>query len=240
MVFFAMSITRIFTIYVIQGILCVSFVFLAYKILKRDRKRLNIIFAGFYISPAIGFIVNFIYGPLTDETLVLTLNFITNFALFYSIIFLVVFELILLKSEKVITTTKQLIILILFGIALFSMIFFVFVEGIGVEMSAPDWSPHWMLPFFLYLLIIESVFAVGPALYLSLKIYKKFEDEELRKKWKLFIIGFICVVVFMYGIFVSNLLDNSTFRLIMGATGIILAIMSGYLMYTGVGRQLEK
>ena len=239
MVFFAMSITRIFTIYVAQGIFCVTYGFLAYKILKRDRKRLNIIFAGFYISTVIGFIVNFIYGPLTDETLVLSLNFITNFALFYSVIFLVVFDLILLKSEKVITTAKQLTILILFGIALFSMIFFVFVEGAGVEMSAPDWSPHWMLPFFLYLLIIES-FAVGPALYLSFKIYKKFEDEELRKKWKLFIIGLICVIIFMYGIFVSNLLDNSTFRLIMGATGLILAIMSGYLMYTGVGRQLEK
>ncbi|KKK91695.1 hypothetical protein LCGC14_2710380, partial [marine sediment metagenome] len=81
---------------------------------------------------------------------------------------------------------------------------------------------------------------VGPSLYLSFKIYKKFEDEELRKKWKLFIIGFICLIVFMYGIAISNYLDNSTFRLVMGATAIILAIVGGYLIYTGVGRQLEK
>lgn len=247
MVFFAaMSITRILTIYLAQGLVCVFFIFLAYKILKRDRKRLNIIFAGFYISPVIGFIVNFIYGPLTDETLVLALNFITNFGIYYSPIFIVVFDLILLKSEKVINTKKQLAILILYGTALFSMIFLVFVPGIGVKMTlgatgeAPDWSPQWMLPFFLYVVIIESFFAVGPSLYFSFKIYKKFEDEELRKKWKLFIIGFICLIIFMYGIAISNYLDNSTFRLVMGATGLILAIASGYLIYTGVGRQLEK
>jgi len=245
MVFYAMSTTRILTIYVAQGIVCFYFLFLAYKILKRDRKRLNLIFAGFYISPVIGFIVNFIYGPLTDETLVIALNFITNFGIFFSPIFIVVFDLILLKSEKVINTTKQLAILILYGIALFSMIFFVFIEDMGVEMAlgatgeAPDWSPHWMLPFFLYVVIVES-FAVVVSLYLSLKIYKKFEDEQLRKKWKLFIIGFCCLIIFMYGIFISNLLNNSTFRLIMGATGLILAIASGYLIYTGVGRQLEK
>ena len=247
MVFFAaMSITRILTIYLAQGLVCFSFIFLAYKILKRDRKRLNIIFAGFYISPAIGILVNFIYGPLTNEPLVLALNFITNFGIYYSPIFLVVFDLILLKSEKVINTKKQLAILILYGTALFSMIFLVFIPGVGVKMTlgatgeAPDWSPHWMLPFFLYVVIIESVFAVGPSLYLSFKIYKKFEDEELRKKWKLFIIGFIFLMVFMYGIAISNYLNNSTFRLVMGATAIFLAIIGGYLIYTGVGRQLEK
>ena len=44
----------------------------------------------------------------------------------------------------------------------------------------------------------------------------------------------------MYGIFVSNFLNDPTFRLGMGAIGIILAVVGGYLMYTGVGRQLEQ
>lgn len=241
-----MSITRFLTIYVAQGLVCAIFIFLAYKILKRDRKRLNFIFAGFYISPVIGFIVNFVYGPLTNETIVLVLNFITNFGIFYSPIFLVIFDLILLKSEKVINTPKQLAILLIYGVALISMIFFVFVENVGVEMALgetgepPDWSPHWMPAFFLYVLIVESAFAVGPSLYLSFLIYKKFEDDQLRRKWKLFILGFCCLIIFMYGIFVSNLLNNPNFRLVMGATGLILAIISGYLIYYGVGRQLEK
>jgi hypothetical protein len=44
----------------------------------------------------------------------------------------------------------------------------------------------------------------------------------------------------MYGIFISNTLNDATFRIIMGLIGLVLAIAGGYLMYTGVGRQLEK
>ena len=242
MTLYQMTITRALTVYVAQGLVCAFFIFLAYKILKRDRKRLNIIFSGFYLSAALGLFVNFIYAPLDPldyESVILFLNYITNFGIFYSTIFLVVFNLILLKSEKVITPIKQLAIFIVYGIAMFCMIFFVYVEGWGVEIDPESWSPHWMLPFFLYLLIIESV-ATGLFFYFSFQIYKKFEDEQLKKKWKFFIFGAAALIIFMYGIFVSNFLNDPTFRLIMGAIGLILAIAGGYLMYIGVGRQLEK
>jgi len=233
------SIIRIITIYVAQGLVFGFFAFLAYKILKRDRKRLNVIFSGFYISPVIGFFINFIYGPITDVETVIFLNFLTNFFIFYAPIFLVVFNLILLKSEKVIVKSKQLMILIGYGILMFCMVFFLFIPDWGVKIEDPTWSPHWMLPFFVYLVIVESI-AVIPSLFLALQIYKKFEDEVLKKKWKFFIYGFCALIVFMYGIFVSNFLDIPTFRTIMGLIGLILAIAGGYMLYTGVGRQLEK
>lgn len=241
MALYQMSMTRIITIYVAQLLVCVFFLFLAYKILKRDRKRLNIIFSGFYLSAAIGLIVNFIYGPLTDETAVFYLNFITNFGIFYAPIFLVVFNLILLKSEKVITTIKQLVILLGFGVFMFCMVFFGSEFGVVLN-DTTEWSPEWLLPFFLYLFIGETVFAIGPILYYSLKVYNKFEDMQLRKKWRSFIFGFSALIIFMYGIFFSNFLAsyNINIRLYMGAIGIILAIVGAYLMYSGVGRQLEK
>ncbi len=133
-----MTISRAITVYVAQGFICFFFIFLAYKILKRDRKRLNIIFSGFYLSAAVGLLTNFFYAPLDPlefEPIILFMNFITNFGIFYSIIFLVIFDLILLKSEKVITPIKQLVILITFGIAMFCMIFFVYVEGLGIEID---------------------------------------------------------------------------------------------------------
>lgn len=239
MVFF-ISPTRIITIYIAQGLVFAFFLFLSIKILKRDRKRLNIIFSGFYISPVIGLFINFIYGPLTNEPLVLVLNFLTNFGIFYAPIFLVVFNLILLKSEKVITSNKQLLILILYAIALFCMIIFLFIPEFGVTLNeSTDWSPKWSFPFFIYLLIIESI-AVIPVLFLALQIYRKFEDKTLKKKWKFFILGFCALAIFMYGIFVSNYLNISIFRTIMGVIGLILAIIGGYLMYFGVGRQIEK
>jgi len=231
---------RVLTIYVAQGLACVFLIFIAYKIIKRDRKRLNLIFSGTYISAAIGLIINMIYAPIADEDIVLILNYLTNFGIFYSPIFLVVFDLILLKSEKVITTLKQFAILIGYGIVMFCMIFFVITEDWGVSINEDtEWSPVWELPFFLYLVIVESI-AVGPLLYLSFQIYQKFEDDQLKKKWRFFIFGFCAFIIFMYAIFLSNFLDVSDIRALMGGIGLILAIAGGYLMYNGVGRQLEK
>jgi len=195
MTLYQMSMTRIITIYVAQGFICLFFLFLAFKILKRDRKRLNVIFSGFYISPAIGFIINFIYAPLTEVSVVLMLNFLTNFFIFYSSIFIVVFNLILLKSEKAITKKKQLIILTLYGIAMFSMIGFLFFPGFGVTFNE-NWSPIWSVPFFIYIVVIETI-GIFPALYLSFQVYKKFEDEILKKKWKFFIFGLCLILIFM-------------------------------------------
>ncbi|MFX1419811.1 MAG: hypothetical protein ACFE9N_12910 [Promethearchaeota archaeon] len=231
---------RILTIYVAQGLVLVVFAYLAFRILKRDRKRLNLIFSGFYISAAIGIIFNWIYGPIANVEVVLILNYFTNFGVFYSPIFFVVFDLILLKSEKVITTTKQVLILLGFGIYMFCMIFFVLAgAGWGVSFNV-DWAPVWELPFFLYLVLGETFFAIGPLLYLSFQIYNKFEDQQLKKKWKYFILGVCALIGFMYGIFFSNFLDIKLVRTLMGAIGVILAIIGGYLMYNGVGRQLEK
>jgi len=129
--------TRVLTIYLVQGLICAWFSYLAYQILKRDRKRLNIIFSGFYLSAAIGLIFNFIYGPIAIELVVLILNYLTNFGSFYAPIFFVVFNLILLKSEKIITPLKQLMIFIGYGIYMFCMIFFV--------LAGEEWGVTLML-----------------------------------------------------------------------------------------------
>jgi len=193
------------------------------------------------MSPAIGLLINFIYAPMTDEFIVLILNFFTNFGIFYAPIFIVVFDLILLKSEKVISTSKQLIILFIYGIAMFGMVFLLFIPGFGVTInSGTNWSPVWSLPFFLYVVFVETIGALIPSLYFSFQIYKKFEDEVLKKKWRFFIFGFIALMTFMYAIFISNFLGDPTIRLIIGVMGLILAILGGFLMYFGVGKQIEK
>ena len=245
--FFQLTTGRIITVYVAQGVILVAFLYLAIKILLRDRKRLNVIFAGLYISPAIGVLINFIYAPMVDESIVLILNFFTNFGFFYAPIFVVVFDLMLLKSEKVISTSKQLVILIVYGIAMVGMMIFIFIPDFGVTInSGTGWSPVWSLPFFIYVALVETIGALIPTLYFSFQIYKKFEDEMLKKKWKSFIYGFIALMAFMYIIFISNTIsdpttpDGSTFRLIVGVIGLILVVFGGFLMYSGVGKQIEK
>ncbi|MFW9820620.1 MAG: hypothetical protein ACFFE5_13500 [Candidatus Thorarchaeota archaeon] len=241
------SLTRVLTIYLVQGLICAWFLYLAYRILKRDRKRLNIIFSGVYLSAAIGLIFNFIYGPIADPTAVLLLNYLTNFGSFYAPIFFVVFNLILLKSEKIVTPTKQLMIFIGYGIYMACMIFFVLAEpvwgilGWGVTLDASTgWAPVWATPFFLYVFLGVTVIAIIPLLFLSFQIYKKFEDKQLKKKWKFVIYGSIGLIGFMYAIFFSNWLNIDIVRMIVLPIGIVLAAISGYWMYSGVGRQLEK
>ena len=241
MVYFQLTTGRFITVYIAQGVILMAFLYLAIKILLRDRKRLNVIFAGLYLSPSIGVLINFIYAPLTDVNIVLILNFLTNFGFFYAPIFIVVFDLMLLKSEKVISTSKQLIILIIFGFAMFSMLFFLFIPEFGVTINeGTGWSPEWSLPFLIYVVSVETIGALVPSLYLSFQIYKKFEDEALKKKWRFFILGFIALMTFMYAIFISNYLGDPTIRLIIGVMGLILAILGGFLMYFGVGKQIEK
>ena len=46
--------------------------------------------------------------------------------------------------------------------------------------------------------------------------------------------------LFMYGIFISNTLNNPTFRIVIVGAGLILDLIGAYLMYFGVGRQIEK
>jgi len=233
---------RVITIYGAQGLVFAWFAYLAYRILKRDRKRLNLIFSGFYLSVVVGTIFNFIYGPIANEQVVLILNYFTNFGAFYAPIFFVVFNLILLKSEKIINPTKQILIFTGYSIYMFCMIFFVLAgEGWGVTLNATtDWTPVWHLPFFLYVFLGVTILTIIPLLYLSFQIYKKFEDEQLKKKWKYFIFGIIAFIIFMYTIFFSNFLNNSTVRTFIGPIGVVLALIGGYMMYTGVGRQLEK
>jgi len=239
MVLLEISTIRAITVYGAQGILFAFLLFLAYKILKRDRKRLNIILSLFYLFVVIGVLINFVYAPIEDDTIVRILNFVTNFFIFGASIFLVVFELILLKSEKFITLPKQLLIILIYGVAMFCMILFVFVDGWGVSLNA-TWGPVWSIPFFIYVVLVVTLGSVIPTLYFALQISKKFEDEILRKRWKFFIIGVCALFAFMYGIFISNMLDISIVRTAMGALGLILAITGGYLIYYGVGKSIEK
>ena len=239
--YFQLTFGRIITVYIAQGVILLAFLYLAIRILLRDRKRLNVIFAGLYISPVIGLLINFVYAPLTDVNIVLILNFFTNFGIFYAPIFIVVFDLILLKSEKVISTGKQLVILIVYGIAMFGMLIFIFIPDFGITIDqGTNWSPVWSLPFFTYVVLVETIGALIPSLIFSFQIYKKFEDEVLKKKWRFFIFGFIALMTFMYAIFISNYLGDPTIRLIIGIMGLILAILGGFLMYFGVGQQIEK
>ncbi len=236
MVFFQLDTARIIQVFIVQGSVGIFFMILAYTILKRDTKRLNLIFSCFYISIAIGLFINIIYVLLTVEATVLVLYYITIFFILLGPIFLVVVELILLKSEKVINSTKQLAIIIIYAIALICMV--LIPDGVTINPST-DWKPVWSVPYFIYTVAVLTVGGIIPSLFLAYQIYKEFEDEKLKKKWGYFLIGLYGLIFLMYGTLVSNTLNDQTFRTIWALISLFLITIPPYLVYYGVGKELE-
>lgn len=234
---YQMDMARILQVYVAQGAVFVFFLILVSLILKRGRQRLNLIFSGSYITVAIGLIINFIYAPITHpqlELTVLILYYMTLFFLFLYPAFLLCFVLILLKSEKIITTSKQIIIILVYAVILSCMVFI--PNGVVINAST-DWKPVWSWFLFIY---VMGVVTLGEVLsfYFAFKIYKKFEEEQIRKKWRYFLMGLIGLYIFAFGTLFSNALNIQTFRTIWSIISLILVIISPISIYLGVGKQI--
>ncbi|MBD3255516.1 MAG: hypothetical protein GF383_10505 [Candidatus Lokiarchaeota archaeon] len=236
MVLFQFDPVRIFQIYVIQLGMGIVYYLIALLILKRDTKRLNQIFSAFYISSASATVVNVIYAPLTTNPTVLVLHFITFYLFAFAWIFLLIFSLILLKSEKVITTNKQFLLILIYGGLLLILAFI--PDGIKID-ATTDWKPAWSLLFYLYALILVNIFGIIPTAYFSIKIYKKFEDPLLRKKWAYYFLGVAIYFIVFNSTILSNFLNNPIYRLINSLIGLTL-FPTAYLLYYGVGRQIQK
>ncbi|MBD3194218.1 MAG: hypothetical protein GF317_04130 [Candidatus Lokiarchaeota archaeon] len=236
------DLTRFIQVYVIQGLVMALCFFLAIRTIQRNKKRLNLIFSGFYFSVGIGLFLNFIYAPLQIEGLesvVLILNFLTNYFIALGPIFFVIFELILIKSEKIIDRNKQIMLISIYALILLFMLVFLPFGGVVID-STTDWKPTYNFVFYLYLMITLFIGTSLPSLYYAFSIYNSFGDPSLKKRWRFFIIGIMVLFIFMYGTFTANYLNNQTFRTIWSLIGLVGVISGTILVYFGVGRQIEQ
>ena len=228
------DIARFIQVFLVQGLAGLFFLFIAYRILKRESKGPNLILSGFYLSVAFAVIINVIYAFILVESVVHILHFLTYYLLCLSLIFLLVFVLLVDKSDKVITPKIQLGLIITFGVLLLGLWFI--PNGIVINAST-DWKPEWSWPFLTYSFIICSSIAIVPTTYYSLKLYLKFEYKELKKKWKYFLVGIFAYFFLYYGTSISNTLADPTFRLIWSLAS-LPALISLYFVYYGVAKQL--
>jgi len=236
-----MELSRILKVYILQlGIGGIFFLFIALLILKRSRKKLNIIFSMFFISVAMGIITNVIYASISIPPLIELVEFlhILTFYLFtFSQVFLLVFELILLKSEAIFDKTKQFIMIGAY-VAFLSILFIVGMLG-GVRLDgSTGWNPVWYLPFLFTVLVICIPSLIIPTLYFSLQIYNRFVSEELKRKWKYFLIGLILYFLMWGGTALTNFLALTIIRDIWAIVAFI-SLLSTYTIYYGVGKELN-
>jgi len=232
--FAQMSLTRFIQVYIVQGIYGLFYIYMALMILKKDRKKLNRLLSGFYLSAGIAVIINIIYVTITVELIVRAFHFTVYFLFCFALCFILLFILTLSKSEDIITVSRQSIIMIIYCI----LLLFLLIIPNGFEISAgTNWVPVWNPLFLLYASIICICLMIIPSLFYALLLLRKFENEDLKKKWKYFIIG-ISSYFFVWAITsISNTLNVASFRSIT-AILTVLTIPSIYLIYYGVLKQL--
>ncbi|MFX1389151.1 MAG: hypothetical protein ACFE9Z_03700 [Promethearchaeota archaeon] len=229
-----MDIARFIQIYIVQGLYAFFFLYMAILVLKRGRKKLNLYLSCFYLSTTIGGVINMVYATVFNEILVFVLHFITYFLFCYSMVFLLIFVLILVNPNKKITNKLQILILIVFGLLILGILL---IPG-GIEINgSTNWKPVWNWNFLLYSVIVCSSLIIIPTVYHSIKIYFRFENEFLKRKWKYFLFGISAYFFLYYGTSLSNTLNDNTFRLIWSIIS-LPTLISLYLIYFGVGRQL--
>ncbi len=215
------------------------FSLIVFHVLKRRRQRLNITFSAFFISSIMASILNMIYATLDNTTIILNLNYFTNFFTCFGAIFVLVVNMVILESTIIFSIKRQNRYIILYGLLLLiGMIPFYLLEegwGVWVDNNYPRFSPL----FLIFIIGFTASFAVIPIIYTSLKIYKSFETKALKKKWLFYFIGSLGAFSIPYLIWINNYVFNDNFRLIVGIYAISV-ILWGYLMYYGIGFKLKQ
>ncbi|MFW9972828.1 MAG: hypothetical protein ACFFDF_21760 [Candidatus Odinarchaeota archaeon] len=184
---------------------------------------------------------------MTNHNVILTLNFLTNFFFVFSPIFLLIVNMIILESTIIFSVKRQNIYIFLYGFILFfGMLILLLLPDnfLGEEQPflsvkiTSEGAPHWGLIFFIYVNFITTVFAVIPIIHTSLKIFIRFENKILKKKWFFYFIGSLGSFSLWYLISIGNLLNDEGFKLIVGIFGISIILWAS-LMYYGIGFKLK-
>lgn len=223
-----------FVVFALYGIV---FIFLAYKILARNRKRINYIVAGYYLSCGMGVIINLIYiiiTPLIEELTLLILYFITVYLLSLSLCFLSLFVMMLYKSEKIITPKFQLGFIFIFSLLI--IILFFIPNSITINEST-GWRPKWNLEFLILFLTVCTFATIIPTYYYSIRLYQGIENQQLRKRWLCFIIGISGYFFLCYGNSYFNYLGH--INLIIWSIIAMPSLINLFLIYYGIGRQMD-
>ena len=245
-------------VYVIYGLLMIFMGYLGYKIISRKRTRLSITCALFYLIIVIMFAFNMAYRGINDHRLNIILNTLTFTLGMFGLLFLFLFNQILLKSEKVFTLKKQMIV-ILIWIALLSVFFILMANGhVAFEYEDPvtgevlgqytladtesvpavrdRGQPIWTWTFGIYGLVITQGLYI--LIYLTAsRLKKKMGDSKYARKYTYNIIGCLIFDVLPIGATLSNVYGGAMRTIYLAAS--LLVIPGAILVYKGLKTEKE-
>ncbi|MHA1339171.1 MAG: hypothetical protein ACTSRZ_00950 [Promethearchaeota archaeon] len=233
----AMDLVRIIQVFVVQFGLGLVMLIIGIRILQRDTKRINQLIATFYISEFVGTLFNVIYAPFEVNPLVYNLHILTVFFTYFGPVMLTLFTLVVYKSQKIITTPKQLLYMI--GWIIYLIIGFLIPGGITINESS-NWKPVWSATFSLYIIIGQCLYWTILLLYVAFKVNSLFEDPLLKSKWKFFLIGIIGELFVIYGVPLANWVNDPLFRTVNSLISLIGSLLGIFGIYKGIGQQVSK
>ena len=228
---------RLLLVFIPQLILASIFLFIAIKLLIRNRMRSIITLSMFYVFSAAGLIFNAIFLLIAtfipeNAVLLVSLYFLSFYPILFSPIFIITFMITLLKLDDVFTLKKQSIIVLIYGLITF-LVFFT-PEGISFD----DWRPRFSWILLSLILIVFSVFILIPTIIYSRRLLKTFKDKILKKKLLTFIIGVTGILISVYGGILYITLQDLLFRSLWSVATVIILIPSALFIYYGIGREL--
>jgi len=219
---------RILTIYIAQLIFSGILLFIAYKILRRNRNKLTLTLSGFYFSVSIGIILNAVYPPLDSKDLVHIIYVTIAYFLFLSPIFLVLFNINLLQAGKENVLRKWALYIILYTVSLISCLN---IPGGITILEEPYFRPLFAWEYVIIIYVFISIFIVIPLIITSLKLYKTFKDPKLRKKLGFFFIGSFGLITSLCVVVLYNTFRGPMIRSIISIIGSFIMLLSAGLIY---------
>ena len=233
------DLSRIFLVFVIGMVMAIFFLGLGWSILRRRRSRLNATFSSFYISIALGLLVNAAYVIINEifksEPLALLLYYISAFLISFGPIFMLATNKILIQSEAIYSLKSELKLLLLYALFLGFMVVFYFFDGIEFNEST-NWRPLWSLPYLIYVIIIVSAFTTIPTIVSSFKILSVMKDKMMKRRWIWLLIGLSGLYVYEYLVYLMSYLNSDVLRTISSFYAITV-ILWVWLIYKGVKKE---
>jgi hypothetical protein len=241
------SLIRTLSILIPMPFICIVFLYLAYKILRRSRSRISLTLSCFYILLGLSTLTNIVFLlliPTEFDILLYILYFFIAFITIFGFVFILIFIHNLLNIESIYSFKKYLLVIIVYGLCCFILLgIFFFGVGIDPELrisisNETNWTPVYSIEFLIVVYIFFSLSITLPTLIYSIKLYNQFEDKNLKKKLRYFILGIFGMTVMLYGVVLFNTWQNITFKSIWSILVIFIMIPSAYSIYYGIGQNL--
>ncbi len=211
------------------------FIYMTCKVLKRRRDRVSYSHCAFSILISLTFILNAISFICRVNSLICILQVSILVLTLLSLIFLVVFNLNILRSESDFHLKTQILIILFY---LIGILFILLIPG-GITINEQtQWKLKCSWLFTLTLMLYITCFVLIPITIQSVRIYHQFKVTQLKKRWRVYCIGLSGFMFIIIGGFFYNTWTNSLYQISWLFLSLII-LPSTILIYLGIGKRLR-